>query len=70
MPLAGPTEGEKVRKVCATCKHLIAEQPHVCPSEEYLTRRNRLFNAAMEAEEIFSLDDLEHAASELKEEDL
>lgn len=58
-----------MRKVCATCKHLITEQPHICPSEDYLARRNRLFDAALEAEEIFSLDELEHAASELKMED-
>jgi hypothetical protein len=51
--------------VCRDCKHLITETPHVCPTEEYLAARDELFDAALEAEELFGVDELEQFSSEL-----
>jgi hypothetical protein len=43
------------------CKHLIDDEPHKCPTPEYLAARNRLVSAAAEAEDRIPPDELEEA---------
>jgi len=45
---------------CNHCRHLLDEgEQHTCPTEAYLAARSALFEDALQAEEIFSLDELE-----------
>jgi hypothetical protein len=46
-------------QTCKSCNHLITDDPHECPTPEYLRMRNDLIQAACEAQEQFSQDDLE-----------
>ncbi len=48
-------------RVCPKCKHLIDDEPHKCPTPEYLAARNRLVSAAAEAEDRIPSDKLEEA---------
>ena len=44
---------------CPLCQHLVDDEPHKCPTPEYLAARDCLVSAAAEAENIFSNDELE-----------
>jgi len=48
-------------RVCPKCKHLIDEEPHECPTPEYLAARNALIGAVAEAEERIPYEELEEA---------
>ena len=50
-------------RVCPECKHLATDNPHVCPSTDYIFERDQLLAAALLAEQSFSLDELEAAAA-------
>lgn len=50
--------------VCKKCKHLITEDPHDCPSSEYLAAKQSLMQGAVEATEEFTEDELEQFVSE------
>lgn len=41
-------------QVCPKCHHLMTDNPHVCPSEEYLQAKQTLISAACEIEELYN----------------
>lgn len=50
--------------VCKICNHLKTDDPHVCPTPEYEAAKRSLMQGALEAEEMFSDDELEEFARE------
>jgi len=51
-----------MNRVCPDCKHLIFAadiDEHECVSDEYLARRDKMLNEALEAEERYGLDFLD-----------
>lgn len=49
--------------VCKLCKHLMVDQPHECPSPEYISARNALVSVAAGASDRFGDDELEAFAA-------
>ena len=49
--------------VCKNCNHLVGSEPHECPSAEYNAAKRVLMDAANEAIEEFSEDELEEFAA-------
>jgi len=47
--------------VCPKCKHLIDDEPHKCPTPEYLAARDRFVSMAAESQERIPPDELEEA---------
>lgn len=54
-----------MNKVCRLCRHLVTDDPHVCPDEEYLAERDELVHAAAEATEYIPSEELEQYLADL-----
>lgn len=49
----------KMNTVCPKCNHLMIDNTHECPSPEYERAKQKLMQDALDAEDEFSLDELE-----------